>query len=288
MSEFVPARINKTYVAMPGEPDQLRSSRVDLSGPADADTSSASRRTGFIVKYPISERPDARPLRPRREGHQPARRRPRRRGLRRPTRPRTRRSCSPTAARSSASSPATSNPRTVPPKAKCYLKNVKTNPYQFVGVVSENVFHLKERSTFRSSPRRRVLVVPGTDLKPDKFEHGAPYLEKDVVPRRIPLRRSPAATRSTAILAKLARDRVVDRTAVGAEKPTPRRRAPDARRRRRDARTREDPEHARRRSRGRRGRGRSGQGTDRPADAVLTISPNLSPPHASSPCYSYR
>ncbi|MBU1145497.1 MAG: DNA topoisomerase IV subunit A [Firmicutes bacterium] len=69
-----------------------------------------------------------------------------------------------------------------PAKGKLYLKHVKTNPYEFVGMICENVFRLKEFITFRIITNKDSLVIPGVDLKSDRFEHGIPYLEKEAIP----------------------------------------------------------------------------------------------------------
>lgn len=69
-----------------------------------------------------------------------------------------------------------------PAKGKLYLKSVKTNPYQFIGVISENVFRLKEDITFRIILKDGELVIPGMELKPDKYEHGVPVLEREGCP----------------------------------------------------------------------------------------------------------
>ncbi len=69
-----------------------------------------------------------------------------------------------------------------PAKGKLYLKSVKSNPYQFVGVLAENVFRMKEHITFRIFLKDGEFVLSGSDLKPDKYEHGVPILEKEALP----------------------------------------------------------------------------------------------------------
>lgn len=69
-----------------------------------------------------------------------------------------------------------------PAKGKLYLKSVKTNPYEFVGLIAENVFRLKDDITFRILLKGTDVVIPGGDLKPDKYEHGVPILEKEQRP----------------------------------------------------------------------------------------------------------
>ncbi|MBU0997392.1 MAG: DNA topoisomerase IV subunit A [Firmicutes bacterium] len=69
-----------------------------------------------------------------------------------------------------------------PAKGKLFLKSVKTNPYQFIGFISENVFRLKDYITFRIILKDGEFIIPGNDLKPDKYEHGVPILEKEDCP----------------------------------------------------------------------------------------------------------
>lgn len=69
-----------------------------------------------------------------------------------------------------------------PAKGKLFLKSVKTNPYQFIGLISENVFRLKDYITFRIFLKDGEFIIPGNDLKPDKYEHGVPILEKEDCP----------------------------------------------------------------------------------------------------------
>jgi topoisomerase-4 subunit A len=72
-----------------------------------------------------------------------------------------------------------------PGKGKMYLKSVKTNPYEFVAIVSTNVFRLKDDLTFRLLCEDQSLVLPGAELKPDKYEYGIPVLTKEDLPLRI-------------------------------------------------------------------------------------------------------
>ncbi|MDD4184907.1 MAG: DNA gyrase C-terminal beta-propeller domain-containing protein, partial [Candidatus Izemoplasmatales bacterium] len=69
-----------------------------------------------------------------------------------------------------------------PAKGKAFLKSVKTNPYQFVGIVAENIFRLKEFVNIRILTKDGSVVIKGNELKPDRYEHGIPYLEKTEVP----------------------------------------------------------------------------------------------------------
>ncbi|HOW38494.1 MAG TPA: DNA gyrase C-terminal beta-propeller domain-containing protein, partial [Bacillota bacterium] len=72
-----------------------------------------------------------------------------------------------------------------PAKGKMFLKSVKTNPYQFVGMVSANVFRLKEHLLLRIITDKNVVTFTGIDLPVDKFEHGVPLLDKEFVPLRL-------------------------------------------------------------------------------------------------------
>lgn len=72
-----------------------------------------------------------------------------------------------------------------PAKGKMYLKSVKTNPYEFVGIVSANLFRLKEHLALRILHEKGVLLMTGTDVPADKFENGIPLLDKDANPIRI-------------------------------------------------------------------------------------------------------
>jgi len=69
-----------------------------------------------------------------------------------------------------------------PAKGKLYLKSVKSNPYEFLGFYADNVFRLKDQITFRILLEEGDFVLPGNELKPDKFEHGIPVLVKNQVP----------------------------------------------------------------------------------------------------------
>ncbi|MBN2504327.1 MAG: DNA topoisomerase IV subunit A [Bacilli bacterium] len=92
-----------------------------------------------------------------------------------------------------------------PAKGKMYLKNVKTNPYQFVALEAENIFRLKDYCTLRISADERQMVIRAAELKPDRYEHGIPYLEKDEVPMNLMLEiNTPQEARQT--LYKLASD----------------------------------------------------------------------------------
>jgi topoisomerase-4 subunit A len=68
-----------------------------------------------------------------------------------------------------------------PAKGKMYLKSVKTNPYQFVGIIAANIFRLKDYLMLRIITDKSVTVIPAAELKPDKYEHGIPLMEKEAV-----------------------------------------------------------------------------------------------------------
>ena len=72
-----------------------------------------------------------------------------------------------------------------PAKGKAYLKSVKSNPYKFVGFVAENIFRLKDYLDIRIMAKDKDLVIPGADLKPDRYENGIPYFEKEDRPTGI-------------------------------------------------------------------------------------------------------
>jgi len=72
-----------------------------------------------------------------------------------------------------------------PAKGKRYLKTVKSNPYQIVGMSCENVFRLKEVLTIRLLAKKRDLAFPALEIQPDRYENGIPYLEKTDNPLRL-------------------------------------------------------------------------------------------------------
>ncbi|MDZ4196512.1 MAG: DNA gyrase C-terminal beta-propeller domain-containing protein, partial [Candidatus Izemoplasmatales bacterium] len=72
-----------------------------------------------------------------------------------------------------------------PAKGKMYLKSVKTNPYEFISILSTNVFRLKDSITLRVLHEKSVLIIPGDELKPDKYEYGIPVSTKEQLPIRL-------------------------------------------------------------------------------------------------------
>lgn len=69
-----------------------------------------------------------------------------------------------------------------PAKGKLRLKSVKSNPYKFVGMISENIFRLKEFLTIRIIGELAEVIVPAQDLKPDRYEYGIPYIPQSKKP----------------------------------------------------------------------------------------------------------
>ncbi|MBN2540960.1 MAG: DNA topoisomerase IV subunit A [Bacilli bacterium] len=69
-----------------------------------------------------------------------------------------------------------------PAKGKRYLKSVKSNPYRLIGMVAENVFRLKEDLTIRILAEKSEVVISATDLKPDRYENGIPYIPQSHKP----------------------------------------------------------------------------------------------------------
>lgn len=70
-----------------------------------------------------------------------------------------------------------------PAKGKRRLKTVKSNPYRFVEMVSVNVFRLKEIMTIRILSEKSEVVIPGLELKPDRYENGIPYIPQTHKPK---------------------------------------------------------------------------------------------------------
>jgi len=92
-----------------------------------------------------------------------------------------------------------------PAKGKQYLKSVKTNPYQFVGMVAENIFRLKDHLAIRILMKDKEMIIKGIELKPDRYEHGIPYLEKEEMPIGLMLEKN-NYKEANQILYKLASD----------------------------------------------------------------------------------
>jgi topoisomerase-4 subunit A len=106
-----------------------------------------------------------------------------------------------------------------PAKGKLFLKSVKTNPYEFIGLMSENVFRLKEFLTFRIILKSGDFVLPGIELKPDKYEHGVPILEKEQAPLAFKMDKNQPYL-ANQILAKLAKETVEDEDDFEPELPS--------------------------------------------------------------------
>ena len=69
-----------------------------------------------------------------------------------------------------------------PAKGKLRLKAVKSNPYKFVGMISENIFRLKEFLSIRIIGETAEVIVPAEELKPDRYEYGIPYIPQSKKP----------------------------------------------------------------------------------------------------------
>jgi hypothetical protein len=54
-------------------------------------------------------------------------------------------------------------------------------------MVSTNVFRLKDAITFRLLCEEKSMLIPGAELKPDKYEYGIPVLSKEDGPLRLTL-----------------------------------------------------------------------------------------------------
>ena len=93
-----------------------------------------------------------------------------------------------------------------PAKGKMILKSVKTNPYQFIGIFSANIFRLKEYLTLRIITDKSATLIPASELKPDKYEHGIPLMEKEASILRFLVDELDKATIEM-ILKKLAKDK---------------------------------------------------------------------------------
>lgn len=182
IKDFLQQRINKTYSSMPCTKINPLVS-VDLSGQYDTDVITVSKN-GFILKYPLAEVPvlgqSARGVK----------------GM----------NLREDVLVASVYTTSTSKDELLlltnrgaikrefvanmdsghrPAKGKLYLKSVKTNPYEFIGVVSQNIFYLKDYLNIRIETEKGFMLITGSDLKPDKYEHGIPYLDKDQLPKAI-------------------------------------------------------------------------------------------------------
>ncbi|XMB72553.1 DNA topoisomerase IV subunit A [Mycoplasmatota bacterium WC30] len=76
-----------------------------------------------------------------------------------------------------------------PAKGKLRLKAVKSNPYSFVQIVSENIFRLKEALTIRILGDNYSVVIPVNELKPDRYEYGIPYFPQSKKPAILSIER---------------------------------------------------------------------------------------------------
>ncbi len=206
LKDFAQARINKTYSAMPCTVINPLVS-IDLMGQYDTDIITVSKN-GYILKYPINEVPvlgqNARGVKGMnlREDELIA----------------------------GVYATSTSKDELIlltnrgaikrefivnmdqghrPAKGKLYLKSVKTNPYEFISAVAQNVFYLKDYISFRIETEKGFMLIPGADLKPDKYEHGIPYLEKEQLPKGIKVEEQDSDMIEK-ILIKLSKDRITD------------------------------------------------------------------------------
>jgi topoisomerase-4 subunit A len=204
LSEFQPARINKTYLAMPCTKINPLVS-VDLSGIYDTEIVVVSKN-GYVLKFPIDEVSvlglSARGVKGMnlREDEMVA-------------------AMYVTSTskdeiilltnRGAVKREFVQNIETGhrPAKGKLYLKSVKTNPYEFVGGSSINMFYLKDYVTLRIELETTSLIIPGDELKPDKYEHGIPYVERDQLPIALRIdEKDPTVIEK--ILIKLSRERL--------------------------------------------------------------------------------
>ena len=204
LSEFQPARINKTYLAMPCTKINPLVS-VDLSGIYDTEIVVVSKN-GYVLKFPIDEVSvlglSARGVKGMnlREDEMVA-------------------AMYVTSTskdeiilltnRGAVKREFVQNIETGhrPAKGKLFLKSVKTNPYEFVGGSSINMFYLKDYVTLRIELETTSLIIPGDELKPDKYEHGIPYVERDQLPIALRIdEKDPTVIEK--ILIKLSRERL--------------------------------------------------------------------------------
>ncbi len=76
-----------------------------------------------------------------------------------------------------------------PAKGKLRLKAVKSNPYNFVQIISENIFRLKDALTIRILGEIYTVVIPANELKPDRYEYGIPYIPQSKKPSILAIER---------------------------------------------------------------------------------------------------
>jgi topoisomerase-4 subunit A len=72
-----------------------------------------------------------------------------------------------------------------PAKGKRYFKLIKSNPYKVVSIVSENIFRLKAYLTLHLIAKNKDIIIDGEALKPDRYENGIPFFEKEDHPQII-------------------------------------------------------------------------------------------------------
>jgi len=204
--EFQPSRINKTYSAMPCTKINPLVA-IDISGTFDTDVVVVSKN-GYVLKYPISEVPllslSARGVK----------------GMN--LREDELVSAMYTTSTSKDEILLLTNRGAIkrefaqsietghrPAKGKPYLKSVKTNPYEFGDGKSQNMFYLKDFITLRIELDVSTLSITGAELKPDKYEHGIPYLEREQVPVALRIDESDPSSIDK-ILTRLAREKSME------------------------------------------------------------------------------
>ncbi|MGM0495865.1 MAG: DNA topoisomerase IV subunit A [Bacillota bacterium] len=72
-----------------------------------------------------------------------------------------------------------------PAKGKRYFKKIKSNPYKVVSMNAENIFRLKEYINIRLISKEKTILIPGNEIKPDRYENGIPYFNKSDKPELV-------------------------------------------------------------------------------------------------------